>query len=171
MAVLVQGLLPATVRLAVGNRQGWSTVPAEAVQPGALLVVLPGDRLPVDGVVVEGTSTLDESALTGEPLPITRGPGQHLEPPASSASPACLGGNLAIMLSLPWFHITVKACDCKVCDTEWGLCRQLGSGWRGELRGADNDSGGPMRWCDGSGGHSARGGGGPGTGRARAAPG
>ncbi|EIE20946.1 heavy metal translocatin [Coccomyxa subellipsoidea C-169] len=74
MAAL-RGLLPATVRLAVGNRQGWSTVPAEAVQPGALLVVLPGDRLPVDGVVVEGTSTLDESALTGEPLPVTRGPG------------------------------------------------------------------------------------------------
>ncbi len=65
------------MRLAVGNRQGWSTVPAEAVQPGALLVVLPGDRLPVDGVVVEGTSTLDESALTGEPLPVTRGPGMH----------------------------------------------------------------------------------------------
>lgn len=72
----VQGLLPATVRLAVANRQGWKQVPAEAVAPGALLVVLPGDRLPVDGTVIEGTSTLDESALTGEPLPVTRGPGQ-----------------------------------------------------------------------------------------------
>lgn len=65
------------MRLAVANRRGWKQVPAEAVQPGALLVVLPGDRLPVDGVVVEGTSTLDESALTGEPLPVTRGPGRH----------------------------------------------------------------------------------------------
>ncbi|BDA42504.1 probable copper-transporting ATPase SynA [Coccomyxa sp. Obi] len=77
MAAL-RGLLPATVRLAVGNRQGWKQVPAEAVQPGALLVVLPGDRVPVDGVVVEGTSTLDESALTGEPLPVTRGPGSSV---------------------------------------------------------------------------------------------
>lgn len=72
----LQGLLPASVRLAVQNREGWKQVPAEAVQPGNVLVVLPGDRMPVDGVILEGTTTLDESALTGEALPVTRAAGQ-----------------------------------------------------------------------------------------------
>ncbi len=47
-------------------------VPAEAVCPGELLLVLPGDRVPVDGQVVGGRSAVDESALTGEPLPLTK---------------------------------------------------------------------------------------------------
>ena len=67
----VQGLLPTQVRLAVQNRQGWAYVPAETVQPGNLTVVLPGDCVPVDGTVVEGASSLNESALTGEPMPVT----------------------------------------------------------------------------------------------------
>lgn len=67
----VQGLLPAQVRLAVQNRQGWAQVPAETVQPGNLIVVLPGDCVPVDGTVVEGTTSLNEAALTGEPMPVT----------------------------------------------------------------------------------------------------
>lgn len=53
------------------NRQGWAYVPAETVQPGNLTVVLPGDCVPVDGTVVEGASSLNESALTGEPMPVT----------------------------------------------------------------------------------------------------
>lgn len=47
-------------------------VPADAVSPGDLLTVLPGDRVPVDGVVVGGRSAVDESALSGEPLPLTK---------------------------------------------------------------------------------------------------
>ena len=77
---LLQALLPASVRLAVHNRQGWKQVPADAVQPGDHLVVLPGDRLPVDGTVVEGASSLDESALTGEALPVAKGPGAQPRP-------------------------------------------------------------------------------------------
>lgn len=53
-------------------------VPADAVSPGDLLAVLPGDRIPVDGVVVCGRSTVDESALTGEPLPVTKTEGGPL---------------------------------------------------------------------------------------------
>lgn len=68
------------MRLAVQNRQGWTQVPAEAVQPGDVLVVLPGDRVPVDGAVVEGASSLDESALTGEPMPVAKGPGAASHP-------------------------------------------------------------------------------------------
>ncbi|MDX2120691.1 MAG: heavy metal translocating P-type ATPase [Gemmatimonadota bacterium] len=45
------------------------------VLPGDLLRVRPGQRIPVDGAVVEGTSAVDESMLTGEPMPVSRGPG------------------------------------------------------------------------------------------------
>lgn len=44
--------------------------------PGDLIAVLPGDRVPVDGEVVGGRSTLDESALTGEALPVTKVEGE-----------------------------------------------------------------------------------------------
>jgi heavy metal translocating P-type ATPase len=45
-------------------------VPVDAVRVGDLLVIKPGDLVPVDGEVADGTSTVDQSALTGEPLPI-----------------------------------------------------------------------------------------------------
>lgn len=53
-------------------------MPADAVTAGTLLAVLPGDRMPVDGIVVSGRATVDESALTGEPLPITKTAGGRL---------------------------------------------------------------------------------------------
>ncbi len=45
-------------------------IPVDAVRVGDVLVIKPGDLVPVDGEVVEGTSTVDQSALTGEPLPL-----------------------------------------------------------------------------------------------------
>lgn len=54
----------------------WVEVPADAVGPGDVLLVLPGDRVPVDGTVVSGRSTVDESALTGEPLPLVKQEGE-----------------------------------------------------------------------------------------------
>jgi Cu+-exporting ATPase len=53
-------------------------IPLEAVVPGDLLRVRPGDRVPVDGVVVEGASAVDESMLTGEPVPTTKRPGDEV---------------------------------------------------------------------------------------------
>jgi len=53
-------------------------VPLEAVVPGDLLRVRPGDRIPVDGVVVEGMSAVDESMLTGEPIPVTKRTGDEV---------------------------------------------------------------------------------------------
>ena len=50
-------------------------VPVEQVQMGARLRVRPGERVPVDGSVVEGTSTLDESMITGESLPVEKASG------------------------------------------------------------------------------------------------
>lgn len=50
-------------------------IPAEQVRVGDLLVVRPGERFPVDGVLVEGHTTVDESMLTGESLPVDKRPG------------------------------------------------------------------------------------------------
>ncbi len=54
------------------------TVPITAVEVGDLVVVRPGERIPVDGTVLEGTSHVDESMLTGEPMPAARGPGDRV---------------------------------------------------------------------------------------------
>ena len=50
-------------------------VPVEEVAVGERIVVKPGGRVPVDGVVVEGWSSVDESALTGESIPVEKSPG------------------------------------------------------------------------------------------------
>ena len=47
-------------------------IPVEEVVPGDLVIVKPGEKLPVDGVVTEGASAVDESMLTGEPLPVAK---------------------------------------------------------------------------------------------------
>ncbi|GLC72475.1 hypothetical protein PLESTF_001251600 [Pleodorina starrii] len=76
MAAL-QELVPTRARLVL-SADKHAEVPAEAISPGDLLLVLPGDRVPVDGVVVGGRSSVDESALTGEPLPLTKAQGDKV---------------------------------------------------------------------------------------------
>ena len=53
-------------------------VPAEEVKVGDIVVVRPGERIPVDGVVIEGSSSIDESMLTGESLPVEKNPGDSI---------------------------------------------------------------------------------------------
>jgi Cu2+-exporting ATPase len=48
------------------------SVPTGALAKGDVIVVLPGDRMPVDGTVISGASSVDEAALTGEPLPVAK---------------------------------------------------------------------------------------------------
>ncbi|MDX1419919.1 MAG: heavy metal translocating P-type ATPase [Rubricoccaceae bacterium] len=50
-------------------------MPVEEVAPGAVYVLKPGDRLPLDGVVVEGTGEVDQASLTGESVPVLKRPG------------------------------------------------------------------------------------------------
>jgi Cu+-exporting ATPase len=70
------GLQPAIARLVAAD--GDREVPVAAIQAGDLLRVRPGDRIPVDGVVVDGTSAVDESMLSGEPTPVAKSPGDEL---------------------------------------------------------------------------------------------
>ena len=53
-------------------------IPIEAVRVGDVVVVRPGEKVPVDGVILEGSSSLDESMLTGESLPVDKGPGDRV---------------------------------------------------------------------------------------------
>jgi len=67
------GLAPKTARVIRDGRE--SDLPLDQVVAGDLLRVRPGDRVPVDGVVIEGRSAVDESMLTGESLPVEKTPG------------------------------------------------------------------------------------------------
>jgi len=67
------GLQPKTARRLHGDG-GEQDVPLADVHPGDRLRVRPGERVPVDGVVLEGLSAVDESMVTGEPIPVEKGP-------------------------------------------------------------------------------------------------
>ena len=70
------GLQATSARIVRGGRE--IDVPLEEVRVGDLVRVRPGERLPVDGRVVEGQSDVDESMLTGEPVPVEKGPGDQV---------------------------------------------------------------------------------------------
>lgn len=57
---------------------GEVTAPVSEVRPGDIFVVRPGETVPVDGIVLEGTSAVNEAALTGESLPVDKAPGDEV---------------------------------------------------------------------------------------------
>ncbi len=73
-------LSPPTARLTGNPEEGEEDriVPPEAVPVGAWVRVMPGETIPLDGEVVGGWSSVDESMLTGEPLPVEHGPGSQV---------------------------------------------------------------------------------------------
>lgn len=72
----LKGLMKLAPKTAVLVRDGKEvTVPAEEVKKGDIFVVRPGESIPVDGVVIEGASAVNESALTGESIPVDKEPG------------------------------------------------------------------------------------------------
>jgi Cu+-exporting ATPase len=70
-------LAPTRARL-VRDDGAETDIPLEEVQPGYRLRVRPGEKVPVDGVVLEGKSAVDESMLTGEPVPAEKAPGDKV---------------------------------------------------------------------------------------------
>ncbi|GHU54667.1 cadmium transporter [Spirochaetia bacterium] len=69
-------LKPDTARVQAGDE--WVEASAAKVSPGALVLVRPGERIPLDGVVVEGSGSIDASMLTGESRPVPAAPGAEL---------------------------------------------------------------------------------------------
>ncbi len=70
------GLQPKQARVIRDGRE--QDVPLDQVRVGDRVVVRPGEKVPVDGTIAEGHSTLDESMLTGESLPVDKGPGDRV---------------------------------------------------------------------------------------------
>jgi len=71
------GLAPKTARL-LRDDGSEEDVSLDHVQPGDRLRIRPGEKVPVDGVVVEGSSSVDESMVTGEPVPVEKGTGDRV---------------------------------------------------------------------------------------------
>jgi len=74
---LLLGLAPKTARI-VRDNGNEEDIPLEQVQPNDVLRVRPGEKVPVDGVVLEGASSLDESMVTGESIPVEKTAGARL---------------------------------------------------------------------------------------------
>ena len=75
----LKGLMNLSPKTAVLLRNGEEvTVPVEQVHRGEQFVVRPGESIPVDGVIVEGTSAVNESALTGESIPVDKAVGDNV---------------------------------------------------------------------------------------------
>ena len=88
----ISALLALAPNSAVVRRDGTEvTVPAEEIVPGDIVIVRQGGKIPVDGILTTGAATLDESALTGESLPVEKGPGDTV-----SSATVCVSGYLEL---------------------------------------------------------------------------
>src|SRR5262245_17967102 len=74
---MLLGLAPKTARIVRPNGVE-EDIPLDQVGPGDLLRVRPGEKVPVDGVVIEGRSSVDESMVTGEPIPVEKTEGDKV---------------------------------------------------------------------------------------------
>ena len=72
----LMGMHPKTARVVRADQE--MELPIEQVVVGDVLLVRPGERIPVDGIVFEGRSAVDESMLTGESVPVDKGPGDQV---------------------------------------------------------------------------------------------
>ncbi len=79
-------------RLEQNGQERW--VSADAVRPGDTFIVRPGERVPLDGNIVRGNALLDQSALTGEPKPVSRGKDEEV-----LAGSALVDGEIAVSAS------------------------------------------------------------------------
>ena len=69
-------LTPRTARVLRGGAE--EIIAAEAVMAGDVIRVLPGETIPADGIVLDGQTSVDQSVMTGEPMPVDKGPGDEV---------------------------------------------------------------------------------------------
>ena len=100
-------LRPETVNLVKDNGK-IEVIPAEDAQEGDIVLVRPGDRVPLDGEVVEGESRLDTSAVTGEPVPVRVAAGDK-------ATSGCVNTDGAIKLRVT--HILAESMVQRILDS------------------------------------------------------
>ena len=100
-------LRPETVNLVKDNGE-IEVIPAEDAQEGDIVLVRPGDRVPLDGEVVEGESRLDTSAVTGEPVPVRVAAGDK-------ATSGCVNTDGAIKLRVT--HILAESMVQRILDS------------------------------------------------------
>jgi len=72
----LMGLAPKTAIVIKDGKE--EEIPIDEVEAGDLILVKPGEKMPVDGVVIEGTTSVDESMLTGESIPVEKNPGNNI---------------------------------------------------------------------------------------------
>ncbi|MHB1091861.1 heavy metal translocating P-type ATPase [Thiobacillus sp.] len=90
----LQALRPTTARVRVDGVD--RDMPIEAIRVGDLVVIRPGEQVPVDGEVIEGTSQIDESLLTGESLPTDKQPGDPVTGGAINAHGVLIARTTAV---------------------------------------------------------------------------
>ncbi|MBE0596050.1 MAG: YHS domain-containing protein, partial [Desulfuromonadales bacterium] len=88
------GLAPKSARR-LRDDGGEEDVPLDQVHKGDRLRIRPGEKVPVDGRVLEGGSAVDESMITGEPMPVEKGPGDRL-------TGATVNGNGTLVMQAEW---------------------------------------------------------------------
>ncbi|CAB5374401.1 uncharacterized protein OCT59_017275 [Rhizophagus irregularis] len=79
----LMSLTPSSTTILLRNKDtgeiiGENKIPTELIQVGDLVKIVPGDKIPADGVVVKGESTVDESMVTGEVVPVKKFPGENM---------------------------------------------------------------------------------------------
>lgn len=90
-------------RANVETAEGFRQVPPEQVQVGEEILVRPGEKVPLDGEVMAGQSSLDAAALTGEPVPLNAKPGDNL-----MAGMINLSGSLKLRVSKPFDESSIS---------------------------------------------------------------
>ena len=107
---MLLGLAPNTARI-VRNDGTEEDIPLEQVQPGDTLRIRPGEKILVDGTVIDGESNVDESMVTGEPIPVAKLAGEKLI--GTIAGTSGLWVTCALMVSKGAHRVCQQECAFK----------------------------------------------------------